>query len=249
MVNFGLCNPPEPIYLYVRGGEDSESSSLWYKFNVDTQQKIPVTERGLCGKLQELRLTNKEYKGKTNVKLDIVIQADELYIVRTGIETNFAKTFLLAVSVANISNPLIIAVAPGEENVVFARVYDANTKQRIKADWDKNADWAGIIAKMQLRLGQATSEPQLVSSNYDQPRPQPRELTPHFNSANLPPVEIDRSILIDETTSLMKRKGIEQEQAKHLTRSWYGVAARSLMSDAQLLDFRDRLNHWQPELV
>jgi hypothetical protein len=242
MINFGLCNPPEPVYLYVRAGEDS-SSSLWYKFNMDTQKTTPVTDRGLCGKLQELRLTNKEYKGKTNVKLDIVIQADELYIVRTGIETNFAKTFLLAIAQFDVSKPLILAVAPGEETVVFARVYDATTKQRIKADWDKDANWAGIIATVQARLGQPEeTQPQ-------QPQPQNRELTPHFNSANLPPLSIDRNMLIDETTSLMKRKGIEADQARHLTLSWYNVKARSLMSDAQLLDFRDRLNQWQPVLA
>ncbi|MBW4666510.1 MAG: hypothetical protein KME60_03440 [Cyanomargarita calcarea GSE-NOS-MK-12-04C] len=237
MINFGLCNPPEPIYLYVRAGEDS-ASSLWYKFNIDTQQTIPVAERGLCGKLQELRLTNKEYKGKTNVKLDIVIQSDELYIVRTGIETNFAKTFLLAIAQFDVSKPLILAVAPGEETVVFARVYDATTKQRIKADWNKDANWAGIIATVQARLGQP-----------EETQPQNRELTPHFNSANLPPNRIDREMLIDETSSLMKRKGIQSDQARHLTMTWYNVKARSLMSDAQLLDFRDRLNHWQPEMA
>jgi hypothetical protein len=241
MINFGLCNPPEPIYLYVRAAGEDSASSLWYKFNIDTQQSIPIAERGLCGKLQELRLTNKEYKGKTNVKLDIVVQADELYIIRTGIETNFAKTFLLAISSANICNPLIIAVAPGEKNVVFARIYDATTKQRIKADWDKNADWTGIITSVQALLGQPGET---------QPRqPQNREITPHLNSANLPPLSIDRNMLIDETTSLMKRKGIEADQARHLTLSWYNVKARSLMSDAQLIDFRDRLNCWQPEMA
>jgi hypothetical protein len=243
MINFGLCNPPEPIYLYVRAGEDSVSS-LWYKFNVDTQQAIPVAERGLCGKLQELRLTNKEYKGKTKVKLDIIVQADELYIVRTGIETNFAKTFLLAIARFDVLKPLILAVAPGEETVVFARVYDAVTKQRIKADWDKDANWAGIVTSVQARLGQPTT-----GGGTQPQQSQNRELTPHLNPTNLPPLSIDRNMLIDETTSLMKRKGIEADQARHLTLSWYNVKARSLMSDAQLIDFRDRLNQWQPEMA
>ncbi|MEA5573473.1 hypothetical protein VB733_20585, partial [Calothrix sp. UHCC 0171] len=156
-IKLGLCNPPEPIYLYVKNGEVSGESFLWYQYDVNNNQTIPVQQRGLTGYLQSLKLTSKEFRGKDNLKLDIVISADEIYVIRTGIETNFAKTFLLAASqIYDFSKPLIIAATPGEENVVFCRLYDAITKTRIRREWDRNADWAGIISNIQSRLAEMT---------------------------------------------------------------------------------------------
>lgn len=94
------------------------------------------------------------------MKLDIVVAADELYVVRTGIETNFAKTFLLAVSqVQDFSRPLILAATPGEENVVFCRLYDAATKTRIRCEWNKDADWPAIISYVQSKLADCVEVP------------------------------------------------------------------------------------------
>lgn len=159
-IKLGFCNPPEPVYLYVKNGESSGESFLWYHFNIEQNQTIPVQQRGLTGYLSELRVTAKEFKGKDNLKLDIVVAADEVYVIRTGIETNFAKTFLLSASlVQDFSKPLIIAVTAGEENTVFCRLYDATTKVRIRREWNANADWGVIITEIQSRLGTSTSLP------------------------------------------------------------------------------------------
>ncbi|MBD2535987.1 hypothetical protein H6G97_44375 [Nostoc flagelliforme FACHB-838] len=153
-IKLGLCNPPEPIYLFVNQGEVDGESFVWYKFNISQDKKIPVTQRALTGYLSELRLTTKEFKGKDNLKLDIVISADELYIVRTGIETNFAKSFLLAASlIQDFSKPLIIVVNAGDENTVFCNLYDAATKTKIYREWSKDLDWATIIHDIQSLLG------------------------------------------------------------------------------------------------
>ena len=153
-IKLGLCNPPEPIYLFVNQGKVDGESYVWYKLNISQDKKIPVSQRALTGYLSELRLTTKEFKGKDNLKLDIVISADELYIIRTGIETNFAKSFLLAASlVQDFSKPLIIVANAGEENTVFCNLYDAASKSRIEREWNKNADWAAIIHDIQSRLG------------------------------------------------------------------------------------------------
>jgi hypothetical protein len=157
-IKLGFCNPPEPIYLYVKNGESSGESFLWYHFNIDQEKTIPVQQRGLTGYLSELRVTAKEFKGKDNLKLDIVVAADEVYVIRTGIETNFAKTFLLSASlVQNFSKPLTIAVTSGEENTVFCRLYDATTKVRIRREWNPNADWGAIITEIQSRLSTSAS--------------------------------------------------------------------------------------------
>jgi hypothetical protein len=152
-IKLGLCNPPEPIYLYVKSGELNGESYLWYNYDINNDQTIPVHKTGLIGYISELKLKTTEFKGRDNVKLHIVVKADEIYVVRTGIETNFAKTFLLAISqVQDFSKPLIIAAIAGKENVVFCNLYDAETKTRIRSEWNRDADWLGIIDSVQTKL-------------------------------------------------------------------------------------------------
>jgi hypothetical protein len=192
-IKLGLCNPPEPIYLYVKNGELSGESYLWHKYDINNEKTIPVQQRGLTGYLQNLRLTSKEFKGKDNLKLDIVITADEIYVVRTGIETNFAKTFLLAVSQVNdFSKPLIIAATPGEENVVFCRLYDAATKTRIRCEWNRDADWAGIISSVQSKL---------VGSSEEVPFPQ-QQTQPH-QAVIFPPLEPNQDLRVKQIRTLL----------------------------------------------
>lgn len=157
-IKLGLCNPPEPIYLFVNQGELDGESFVWYKFNISQDKKIPVTQRALTGYLSELRLTTKEFKGKDNLKLDIVVSADELYVVRTGIETNFAKSFLLAASlIQDFSKPLIIVATAGDENTVFCNLYDAATKTKIYREWSRDLNWATIIRDIQSLLSGGSS--------------------------------------------------------------------------------------------
>lgn len=152
-IQLGLCDPPDPIYLYVGQGEENGRSYLWYRYDVDAQKQYPVFQRGLTGYLTELRITTKEYKGKDSHKLDVVMRCDRLYIIRSGLDTNFSKTLLLALEhVPDPAKPLTIAVAPGEETVVFARVFDAATGAKIKAEWNPQAHWLDIIAQLSERL-------------------------------------------------------------------------------------------------
>ncbi|MFN6567949.1 hypothetical protein [Dendronalium sp. ChiSLP03b] len=152
-IKLGLGNPPLPVYLYVKKLELNGQVYGWYNFDVALDKQTPVPQRALTGYLSELQLTDKDYKGKDNLKLDIFILADELYVVRSGIETNFTKSFLLAASVVeDFSRPLTIVATPGEENVVFCTLYDATTKTKIRRDWDANADWAGLIQQIQAKL-------------------------------------------------------------------------------------------------
>ncbi|MBD2512335.1 hypothetical protein H6G91_34840 [Nostoc muscorum FACHB-395] len=157
-IKLGLCNPPEPIYLYVKNAELGGESYLWYHYDIERDKTIPVSQRALTGYLSELRFTTKEFKGKDNLKLDIVVSADEVYVIRSGVETNFTKSFLLAASgIQYFSKPLIIAANAGEQNTVFCNLYDAVTKSRIEREWNKNADWATIIRNIQSRLGGTSS--------------------------------------------------------------------------------------------
>lgn len=229
-IKLGLCNPPEPIYLYVRSGEEQGANYLWYKYDINSQKIIPVYEKGLCGNLLQLRLTSKEFKGKENMKLDIIVQADELYVIRTGVETNFAKTFLLAANqIKDLERTLIFSVVPGDENVVFCRLHDAPTKQRIKAEWDNAADWASIIFDIQSRLKQETSE-FIKDTSFKAPLPQ----VPANN-----PVDVEK--INDEIMSILQSKHITTDTARNLLNSWFGKTSRHQLSYTQLVDFKNRL--------
>ncbi|MHC5897214.1 hypothetical protein [Nostoc sp.] len=153
-LNLGLCNLPEPIYLYVRNGGSEGKNYCWYYHDPDTKMNTPEYATGVCGYLSELRLTSREFKGKESMKLDIIVSANETYIIRTGIETNYAKSFLLAIAlVEDLSSPLIIGCKAGEQNTVFCQVYDATTKSRFKTPWNAQVDCASIIHAVQTKLG------------------------------------------------------------------------------------------------
>ncbi|MBD2303878.1 hypothetical protein [Nostoc sp. FACHB-190] len=153
-IKLGLGNPPYPIYLYVDKLEVEGRVYGWYNYDFNKDKQIPVPYKALTGYICELKLTGKEFKGKDNLKLDVVVCADELYVIRSGIETNFSKSFLLAASlVEDFSKPLQIVANPGDENVVFCSLYDATTKAKIRYQWNPTADWGSIIENIQLKMG------------------------------------------------------------------------------------------------
>lgn len=53
---------------------------------------------------------------------------------------------------------------------------------------------------------------------------------------------INRDLLISETDSLMRRKGISTEAAKQMARQWFGTTSRQNLTDVQLVELRDRLS-------
>ncbi|MBD2255125.1 hypothetical protein [Nostoc parmelioides] len=191
-VKLGLGNPPHPIYLYIKNEEMGGEQYVWYKYIINSKEKIPVHQRALTGYICELRLTEKDYKGQDNLKLDIVISADELYVIRSGINTNFAKSFLLAASVVeDFSKPLTIVVNPGNETVVFCSLYDAQSKTKIRRDWDANADFAGMIQDIQSSLAFATKyeidDEDILPTIEQRSTTKPQSKAPAFKSKTPPP--------------------------------------------------------------
>ncbi|WP_104905620.1 hypothetical protein [Nostoc sp. 'Lobaria pulmonaria (5183) cyanobiont'] len=58
-IKLGLCNPQEPIYLYVKKGELSGESYLWYNYDINNKMTIPVQQKELTGYLSDIKLTTK----------------------------------------------------------------------------------------------------------------------------------------------------------------------------------------------
>ncbi|UKP00997.1 hypothetical protein [Nostoc sp. UHCC 0870] len=152
-IKLGLGNPPLPIYLYVDKEVADNYTYAWHHYDPQQDKKTLVADRALTGYISEIKLTSKDFKGKENLKLDIVVLADELYVIRSGIETIFTKSFLLAASlIEDYNKPLTIVANPGDEKVVFCSIFNPQIRQRIRYQWDANADFAGMIERIQIRL-------------------------------------------------------------------------------------------------
>lgn len=149
-LKLGFGESPAPQYIFI-GQEVGQG--LWYSLDGDSQ--IWHQKKSLTGVITALEIVNKQYKNKEQTKLDITVQADKTYIIRTGFGTVFCKGLLLALNTLDaktIKRPLAITVSPGEETVVFCRVYDAVTKTQLQAEWNPDADWSAILYRLQELL-------------------------------------------------------------------------------------------------
>jgi hypothetical protein len=147
----GLGAPPNPQYIFV--GNEPELG-LWY-FLGENNKKNYIPQKALTGTIKSLEIVHREYKNQQHLKLDITMECDRTYVIRSGFSTVFSKGLLLALNTLNPSEfaqPLTIAVAPGDENVVFCRVYDADTKKPLSSVWDADADFVSILARIQSHL-------------------------------------------------------------------------------------------------
>jgi hypothetical protein len=148
----GLGHPPTPVYLFVDLNKDDEGPYCWYTRDHDADLNIPVRERALTGYLREVKISQHEYKGEPNLKVNFKFQADRTYIVRTGATTTFARSIILALlQVPDFAKPICIAAKPGDE-VVIGCVYQSG--DRVTAEWDGDVQLFPLIQNLQTRLAQ-----------------------------------------------------------------------------------------------
>lgn len=160
-LGFGMA--PTPQRIYVNQGEGYS----WYFWDHNEQKPLPIAHDALTGVITDLKADNsKQYKGEAVWKLLVDIQADRPYRIESGVSTVFSKGLMLAIASltpAQLLQPLTITVTPGEENVVFCRLYIGN--ERVKVDWPEQDDkrfWRQMlnraIANVQAATGQSQSD-------------------------------------------------------------------------------------------
>ncbi len=152
-VKLGLGESPDPVYLFVAESVDEQGNvHPWHLYDHDAKMQIPVKQRALTGVVTNLRMSMKTFKDKKNVKLDISLMADKPYVVRSGIDTTFARGILLAMEmIDDFTDPITIVVANGGEKVVFGRIHRTDG-QRVKVAWDKERKMLPLVNKIQKRL-------------------------------------------------------------------------------------------------
>lgn len=160
----GLGDPPVPVYLYVKLQKTADGVSCWYTRDHDADVNTPVPQRALTGYLREITMNKQAYKNDVLIKLNFKIQADRLYVVRTGVTTEFARGAILGLyGVDNFASPVCLAVQPGDE-VVFAAVYQNGERQIVEANDDVKL--FPIIQELQERLGQSSQTMQDLDDEF-----------------------------------------------------------------------------------
>lgn len=148
----GLSEPPMPTYIFV--GDSGKKDCHWYTMDYKTDEKIPIEQSAIYGRVTNIKMVKKIWKNKPSIKLDIHLLADKPYVIRSGVDTQFARGFLLAIqTIDDFEEVLCISVVPGnEQNVVFCKLY-YGTGHLIKYEYNKDTKLLPIIQSQQHRLG------------------------------------------------------------------------------------------------
>jgi hypothetical protein len=131
----GFCDPPRmgrPVYV------DDETGSFYF-FNSDkpkNEQKEFVPSKALRCRIQGLRLTTKEYKGKESIKVRLDVVGDMPYMIEKGTKTNFARDLLLSLAEAGsgVKEAVVIEVSePREkqEKTCFCNIYTSDGQVKV----------------------------------------------------------------------------------------------------------------------
>ncbi len=160
-VKLGFGAVPRPQYVFV----NRESDHCWYMLTEDTQY-MPIFEKALTGVITDIEV-NKivETKFGSVRKTDLHISADKPYIIRSGSDSFFSKNLLLcldALSDQELSNPLTIAVSPGDSNVVFCKIYNPVNYRSIDISWDgyQEINWQALGQKVSDKINKINNSHQ-----------------------------------------------------------------------------------------
>lgn len=157
----GFSEAPDSVtYIFV--GESSDAASAWYFWDHSENAPVSIKDNCLSGYLRDVSVTKHDTKAGISYKLNLKIQADKMYCIRSGVTTNFSRGILLAMAEAISSPPgsslltngayISIAVKKGDEGkVVFGNFFLDNV--RIYPEWDADCQLFPVINKIQEAIG------------------------------------------------------------------------------------------------
>lgn len=152
----GFGHPPKARTIYANR---QYPSCLWYFWNGARSEPEPIEFQALTGIVERLEIEQKEYKGRPDWKVNLHIQADRRYVIRSGLETQFTKGLLYMLSklpVSALAQPITIAVEPGEtDQVLFCRLYNPETGKAVYAPYSENTDWQEVTRRAVTKIDMA----------------------------------------------------------------------------------------------
>ncbi len=152
----GFGKKAQPVYVFVKHSPEC----LWYTRDKHEGQNIPVLERDLTGYLRGVWRFDREDQGtgESVPKLMLLVHADHDYVIQSGLETNFSKSFLaglLELPAEALQEPLTLLV---EDNTggrgrptVFARLEWRGT--RMTPAFNRNVLVDELLEQVQQKFG------------------------------------------------------------------------------------------------
>jgi len=166
-VPLGLSSPPKPRFIYANR---QYANCLWYFWNSAKNEHEPIEATAITGWVEKLEIEEKEFRGRTEAKINLTVRAERLYVIQAGFETVFARGLLHTLAklpAEAFLQPIMIAVEPGEtDQVLFSKVYNPATGKSVFAPYADDTDWRatarraiGKIEQIHGSAGGATEHP------------------------------------------------------------------------------------------
>lgn len=152
----GFGKKAQPVYVFVKHSPEC----LWYTRDKHEGQNVAIPERDLTGYLRGVwRFDREDQSTQQSVpKLMLLVHADRDYVIQSGLETQFSKSFLaglLELPVEALQEPLTLIL---EDNAgskarptVFARLEWRGT--RMTPVFDRSMVVNELLAQAQAKFG------------------------------------------------------------------------------------------------
>ncbi len=146
----GFCDPPVRRKIFINQTSEPDENYLWYFWDGVKEQKIPVFQGALNGKIVAIEVNeSQEFKGQQVQKLHLSIDADRPYKIVTGLNTFTARSLILnaycAYGLGLFESPVTIALRRGEETT-FSTFYHGG--KSLSVSWDSDCDLISLIQQM-----------------------------------------------------------------------------------------------------
>ncbi len=129
---------------------------LWYFWNHQKNTHEPIEQHAITGFIEKLEIEQKEFRKKTELKLNLTIRADQTYVIQAGVETLFGRGLLHTLAKLPpeaFRQPIMIAVEAGEaEQVLFCRIYNPASGKSVYAPYPEDTDWAAITQRAMTKI-------------------------------------------------------------------------------------------------
>ncbi|BDA75858.1 hypothetical protein CAL7716_100240 (plasmid) [Calothrix sp. PCC 7716] len=217
-IKLGFGAVPKPQYIFV----NKEANHCWYR--LEEEKQVPIEEKALTGIITNIEC-NKAVETQYGIayKTDLTILAPSPHVVRSGRESYFSKSLLLALdalSIEELKKPLTITVEPGDKTVVFCNIYNPSTYQAVNVNWEnhQNINLESIERAVSSKinsLNSGTSVSSIKSNQQDELFKQ----------------------LMDYSSNYINRLEWQPAQGRKYLESKYGVPKRTQLTLEQLLEF------------
>ena len=159
-VALGFSSPPKPRFIYANR---QYSNCLWYFWNSARNEHEPIEATAITGYLEKLEIEEKEFRGRSEPKVNLTLRADRMYIIQAGMETIFAKGLLHTLAklpAEAFRQPIMIAVEPGDtEQVLFCRIYNPSNGKSMFAPYPEDTDWRATAQRAIHKIEQVHASP------------------------------------------------------------------------------------------